>query len=225
MGQAEEGTKMNRWLKLCGVAVAGVLMIGAVSASAASAATTFTLGTTHTTLDGSQLGTDELVVNGGKVTCNEAVYSGTSTEASPHSIAVTPTYSECVAFGFVNSTIDMNGCYYEFTFSATTNAFHIKCPTNPIAITAFNCEVTLLPQTANGGIIYHNEGSGEAMDIEPTLNLTGLTYVQHSKSFPGCSTAGTNGVATSFFHDGKFNAQITLTGTTTPGTQVGITLS
>lgn len=214
---------MNRKLKMLGLVLIGVCAIVGMSASSASATVRWTFIDGHDFAEASQIGTDVLTVGAGTVKCNEATFAGTSAAVSTSELSLAPTYKECTAFGFVNATIDTNGCSYNLTVAAT-NALHINCPANPITITAFNCEVTLPSQTISGGITYHNSGSATTMDVLETEELSGITYIQHSKSFPGCSTAGT-GTATSLFHNGTLSSQKTITATTTSHTHDSITVS
>jgi hypothetical protein len=203
---------MNRKLKALGLALVAVLAMGALSASAASAENFHSESATDTVLKGSQVGTDVFTVNAGTVKCNEATYAGTQSGATATTVKVTPTYSECTAFGFVSTAIDVNGCTYEF--SSDNSNVVIGCATNPITVTAFNCWVTVGSQTTNGGITYTNTGAGASRDVDVTVNISGIHYVQHSKSFPGCSS----GTRT----DGKYTGAATVQGFTTGGAQVGV---
>jgi hypothetical protein len=215
---------MNRKLKALGLSLVAVFALSAMMAVAASAAE-FKSEVSHTSLSGSQLGTDVFTTNAGTVKCNEATYAGTSAEQNSTKASVTPTYTECTAFGFVNTKIDTNGCEYQFT-TGSPNSVHIVCPAGQsIVVTAFNCEVTVPAQTISGGITFDNEGSGKTMDVRVTVSLTGITYIQHSKSFPGCKTEGTAGAgATSLFHDGTYTGEATVTATNTAGEHVSITV-
>ncbi len=230
----EKGTNMNRKLKALGLALVALCAFAAVSATGASANSKFTSESGHTELKGSQIGIDKFKTAAGTVECNEATYTGTSASTETTEQTINPTYSECKAFGFVNAVIDMNGCDYLFTIktegvpAVQKNSIHIVCPAEKvISVTAFNCEVTVPPQTIENGVTYINSGTGgTGMDIETTVHATGLTYIQHSKSFPGCTTnGGTGGLSTSLYHDGTYDGTATLQGKTTAGAAVGITTS
>jgi hypothetical protein len=211
---------MIRNLKALGLALVAILALGALSASAAMAETGFHSDEAHTILKGSQIGTDTFTVNAGTVKCGQATYEGTTDEKTETTVTVTPNYSECVAFGFVNTTIDVNGCTYEF--SSHNNNVVIGCGANPITVTAFNCWVTVGSQTTNGGITYgHTPTAHEVSttgprptDIDVTVNISGIHYTQHSKSFPGCS----NGTRT----DGKYTGAATVQGFNTANEPVDI---
>jgi hypothetical protein len=196
---------MNRKLKLVGFAVAAMMLAMAVSASAAFAGD-FHSEKTDTTLTGSQIGEDVFTVNAGTVRCTEATYSGTSstTSTTETTTKLTPKYSGCTAFGFVSTTIDVNGCQYEFS-GDNTNVNIVNCSTG-IVVTAFNCWVTVKNQNNLNNITYRNSpGEGTSRDYEASFNLNGITYTQASKSFPGCL----NGTFTS----GTYQAITTVRGT------------
>jgi hypothetical protein len=204
---------MNRKLKALGLALAAVMAMAAFASSAYAAE--FHSEATHTEIKGEQEETDVFTTNAGTVKCTTATYVGTTSAATTSEITVTPTYSNCTAFGFVNTPIDTNNCHYTFTSNPTVPpVLHILCPTAPITVTAFNCWVTVGSQTVNSGIEYTNKGAGTTRDVTVDVNISGLTYTQHSKSFPGC----TNGT----FTNGTYVGKATVKGTNTAGTQVGV---
>jgi hypothetical protein len=208
---------MIRKVKALSLAFVAVIAMSALSASAASAEF-FHSEASHTLLDGSQLGTDVFTTNAGTVSCEEATYSGTQSAATVKSITVFPKYSKCTAFGFVSATIDVPaGCGYTFTPTEPNRIHIVGCNTTPITVTAFNCWVTVKDQTPAGTVHYHTGGSGTTHDITVTVNLTGITYTQHNKSFPFCGGgAGT-------FNNGKYTGEATVEGTDTLENHVGIT--
>jgi hypothetical protein len=200
---------MIRKLKTFGLALGAVLALGALSATTAPAAS-FHSEAAHTTLSGSQMvATDDVwTINAGTIRCGYTSYSGTTTAATTETITVTPAYSECTAFGFVNAPIDVNGCTY--TFNAGNDDLIIACPVGKtITVTAFNCHVSVGSQSIASSITYDNAGSGNFREVWPTLNLSGLKYTQVSKSFPGC----TNGA----FTNGTFKGSLDVRGTGTSG--------
>jgi hypothetical protein len=203
---------MNRMLKALAVAIGAVIALAAFSGSVWAAE--FHSEVAHTQISGSQVGTDVFTVNAGTVKCTEAKYSGTQTSGVTSSeIKVTPSYSGCTAFGFVNATVDVNGCPKLFTANLNP-ILHLICFENPITVTAFNCWVKISSQTIGLGITYTNEGAGATRDIKVSENISGITYTQESKSFPGC----TNGT----FTNGTYTGAATYKGANTAGTQVGI---
>jgi len=205
---------MNRKLKGLGLMFVALLALAGFSSSAMAAE--FHSETAHTIISGEQpAGTNDVfTVNAGKVTCNSATYSGTTSAATTSEIEVEPKYSECTAFGFVSTTIDVEGCKYKFTPATSTPQLHIICPAGKtLHVTAFNCWVKIGSQTLSG-ITYDNSGSGTSRDVTATANVSGITYTQESKSFPGC----TNGT----FTNGTYVGAGTVKGANTSGTQVGV---
>ena len=199
---------MTPKLKALGLAFVAVLALGALSATAASAAE-FHSEAAHTILDGSQpVGEDDVwTFNAGTVKCTSATYSGTQSSATTASLSVKPTYSGCTAFGFVNTPVHWE-CVLFFNGSRLVWWFCI------IEVTAFNCTVKVAPQELPNGVTYDNAGSGTSRDITATFNLSGIKYTQESKAFPGC----TNGT----FTNGTYKGSATITGTNTTGSAVGI---
>lgn len=199
---------MKHKLKTAGLTLVALLAMVALQASAASAESFHTEGT-ESVLKGSQVGEDIWTFNAGTVSCQEATYSGSQSVSTSETFKVVPKYTECKAFGFVNTTVDVNGC--TFNFNANNATTFIDCfPNTPMVITAFNCWVTVGQQTIPGsGITYTNTGSGTNRDVDLKFNLGSMSYTQHSKSFPGC----TNGV----FGNGKYTGSATVQATTLGG--------
>jgi hypothetical protein len=210
---------MNRKLKALGLALIAVAAMAAFSVSVASASEFHSAGS-HTALSGTQVGEDKFKVNAGTVTCTSANYSGTQTTATSTSIRVLPSYGGCKAFGFINATIDVNGCEYEFTAGSGSSAgVDIVCPVGKlIVVTAFNCEVTVPAQIPQGQATITNVSNHTTVVVA----LSGITYIQHSKEFPGCNTKGTNNEATTFFHDGTYEGHATVKGFTTEGGEIKV---
>jgi hypothetical protein len=215
---------MNRKLKGLGLMFVALLALAGFSSSAM--ATEFHSETAHTIIKGEQPegSNDVFTVNAGKVTCTSATYAGTTSAVTTPEVTVTPTYTGCTAFGFVNTTIDVpggnvaaganGGCDYRFTPSTASSQLHIICGAGEVInVTAFNCWVTIGSQTT-GGITYTNSGAGTARDVTVNANISGIVYTQHSKSFPGCS----NGT----FSNGTYVGKGTVKGQTTTGAAVGI---
>jgi hypothetical protein len=202
------------------------IVAAAAFSAAAAVAGEFHSEIAHTGITGSQpvAEDDFFTFKAGTVRCERAHYSGTTSSATTSEITVTPTYTLCTAFGFVNTTIDVpsginGGCDYRYTpldFGEQPE-LHIVCGAGEaITITAFNCHVKIGSQTVSSGITYSNNWSsaGWGRDFSAVGNVTGLKYTQESKSFPGC----TNGT----FEDGKYVGSATLEGRTTTTVQVGI---
>ena len=167
---------MKRINKLGLLVVAAMAIAAFVGTSAASAETegrfTFTLGAGQT-LSTSVVKQHVFTVTGSEVKCNKVVYAGTTEGASVASQKVTPTYSECTAFG-LPATITNNKCHIQLT--ATTNhAGHAEahltgegCVITIQAKSIFGeCHVEVTPQTI-GGIHYVNDPTDESVVVQIT---------------------------------------------------------
>jgi len=216
---------MSRNLKALGLALVAVLAMSALTAAGASAeAFQFKAEKTPTTtLSGKQHGAaDVFTTDTGSVSCNEAKYAGTVTGTEVTEVTVTPTYSECTAFGLFNVPIDTNGCQYKFTVLTKVGANYegkvdVVCPAGQvIKVTAPLCTVTVGAQNnVPGTITYTNVGAGATREITVDVNLTGLTYEEHRPLFGICEN---NTVLT---HDGTYVGAGLVTGTN-GGTHSGV---
>ena len=214
---------MTRNLKALGLALVAALAMSAVAASGASA-TPFHFGSDHSDhviLAGTQhAGEDVFTTDAGTVRCNTATYSGTINEAdtATNEVSVTPAYSNCKAFGFINVPIHVNGCQYKFTAITKEGSNYegkvdIVCPGNPISITAPGCEVTVGSQNALGSITYTNVGSGTTREVTVDVNISGIHYYQHDTGITCTTGTKTNGL---------YVGSGLVTGRNAAGTHVGL---
>jgi hypothetical protein len=211
---------MIRNLKVLRLAALAVCALSAFSAASASAAE-FHSSVEHTILDGTQIGNDVFTTNAGTVSCADARYDGTITAKTTKTITgVTPTYSECTAFGFTSVPIDHNECTYDYHTTAVAppapaaNYISITCPTGKvIEVTEPNCTVTVGPQNL-AGVAYTTEGKSPKRDVKVTVNIVGITYTQDGRGFFPC-TAGT-------FTNGTYKGESTVIGRDTTGNQVDV---
>lgn len=229
---------MTRKIKALGLALVAAFAMSAVAASSASASHPFHFGSeeVHTEITGTQhAGEDVFTTNGGTVKCNTATYTATTNATKVTDITVTPHYTSCKAFGFINVPIDMDGCDYTFTTGTleTTaggvedyeGSVHIVCPgtghEHAIRITAPGCEVTVPAQTPTGGkITFTNIGSGTTRQVTVDVALTGIHYTEHEISgFPNCNTETVTET------NGTYNGSALITGKKTTGVQVGISVT
>jgi hypothetical protein len=185
---------MTRKFKTLGVALFAVLALTAVMASAASAAN-YTAGAYPTTGTGeSALGNDTFTTEAGKVECKS--HFSSTLAASSSTLTVTPKYTSCRAFGFLEATVNMNGCDYLFTTPTTPVAdvssanVDVNCSPagNKIIITAATCKVEIGAQTPTGSVAITNDTA--AGDVTVKANVTGIAYTVVTDGF-GCPFAGT----------------------------------
>jgi cysteinyl-tRNA synthetase len=87
----------------------------------------------------------------------------------------------------------------------------------PIIVTGFNCWITFGNQTGLGHVVWSNRAGSVPHDVHDTWTVTGTTYTQHSKSFPGCS----NGT----FNNGKVEGTTTWRAFNTAGVQASLTVT
>lgn len=175
---------MNRKFKTLGLVLAAVFAMSAIGASAASAATTFHANKSPIGVTGTQTTGHVFTTSAGTVTCSTATFTGTTAAATSATQTLTPTYSGCKAFGFINVPIDVNGCGYNFNANGTTQ---LECPAGAsIAITTPGCTTTVGEQHFASGMTYATNGSTPSRDITATTNISGIKYNE-------CGTARENG--------------------------------
>ena len=174
---------MIRNLKTLGLAIVAVLALSAVVASAAGASE-FTAGSYPATATASSAkGNDDFNTEAGSVQCKAHFHVG-SLAAASESVTVTPTYSECQAFGFLSATVHMNGCDYVFY---TNEKVDLACPKEKsVVITAATCTVAIHAQ----GELSTVDLTPKETDVEAKANVTNIKYTVTNDGF-GCPFSGT----------------------------------
>lgn len=213
---------MIRTIKLLALTALAALAVTAVAASAAQAEPTkFTAGSTSGTLTGTQTTKQVFTTKNGKVECTTATQSGTFTAASFTTSTVSPTYSGCTAFGFINATVAVNGCTYTFTGKEnnkevgeeTLATATVNCSgTNKITVSGGGCVTTVGPQGPLNHVKFANNTTKKPDDVDATATLSGITYTAS-----GCFTNGT-------FSDGTLEGDSTIIAKNTTDTQVNLTV-
>jgi hypothetical protein len=185
---------MMRKFKTLGLAMVAVLAMSAVVASAASAQFTANAYPTTGTAT-SALGNDVFTVDGSSVEC-AGHFEGTLKEAST-TLTVTPTYSNCKAFGFASATVAMNGCDYLFhdVGSNTAGQVSVHCPAGKnIVITAGNCVVDVGTQTPPLKTVTYGNAHP---NVTVKANVTGITANVTTDGFL-CPLSGTGHKSSSY---------------------------
>jgi len=174
---------MIRKFKVLGLAMVAVLAMSAVVASAASA-TNFTASSYPTSATASSpIGNDDFKTEAGSVECAAHFHVGPLSKAS-ETVTVNPTYTGCKAFGFLNATVNMNGCDYTFNVNGSVT---VNCPAGKsIIITAGTCETTIGAQGPLNKVDLANSGTG----ISAQATVTGVAYTV-TKDGIGCPFGGT----------------------------------
>jgi hypothetical protein len=193
---------MIRNLKAIGLAVVAVLAISAFVASAASAQST-----THkfTAMDNiypkafhgaNAAGQETFITEAGTVEC-ASTFTGAIASATQH-VVVSPVYSSCKAFGFLNATVTMHDCSYTFqlTTRATSPTVHYQahvnllCPAGKsVTIKAGTCEVLIHPQNNLTTVDIENNAATTDILVRATV-AQALSYTVTADGF-GCPFAGT----------------------------------
>lgn len=214
---------MTRKLKTLGLALMAVFAFGAVSASAASAQNGVLTSDGPVTLVGDEtgeLGANSLTAFGQNTRCPASTYTGhgvlteeDTEKGAEHdyissgagSVTITPHYAECTtssAFGRLGTTVDMNGCDYEFhlgeTVAGQTGTYEIKatviCPKDEhIQLTVFTgshentpiCTSTITEDPAGYDGLHARDTGNNKIDIVGTIE----GVVSHRTGGFGCSDA------------------------------------
>lgn len=204
------------------------LALGAAMASAAPAETPFKFkseGTPTGLTGGQHASSDVFTTDSGAVSCGQVGYTGEQIGTEVTEVSVSPKYSECKAFGFLNIPIVTNGCTYKFT--ATTKIAgtfegkaDIVCPAGKvIEVRSPGCLTTVGPQTGLEKVTFTNIGAGATREITVDLNLTGIKYEEHRPVFSICKN---NTVATT---NGTYAGAALVTGETAAKVHRGIFVS
>jgi len=165
----------------------GVLLLVALSLIAALApsagAIKFSASSYPATLTAeSAKGNDALTTEGGKVECNTHLSGTLSGESETASL--TPTYTECSAFGFVSATVKTTGCTYVLHANGEID---LECTTgNKVVITASTCEVQVSSQTGLKSVHLTN-GAG---NLSAKASVSGIAYTVTKDGFL-CPFSGT----------------------------------
>jgi len=195
-------------LKSLGLTIAAVMAMSAVMASTASATPQFTASAYPATVTGSNTkGSEVLTTEGGKVECDSHFVSH-SLAAASSTLTVTPTYTECTAFG-LGATVNTEGCAYILHATAKdfvtthTHHFDVTCPTGKsIKIIAGGglCRMEIKGQTGLTGVDTHLS----FRSIRTVFTLAGVFYTVTTDSF-GCPFNGTGNKS-----GGEYTGEVTV---------------
>ena len=184
---------MIRKFKTLGIAMVAVLAMSAVVASAASAAN-FTASSYPTAASAtSSAGNDDFKTEAGSVECH-ASFAVAALSGPSETVTVTPTYTGCKAFGFLNATVNMNGCDYTFNVNGHVD---LNCPAGKVVeIVAGTCKVTIAAQTTLKSVALNNSGFGISAkagvgSIAYTVTQDGFGCPFHTTKLPEAKTGAT----------------------------------
>lgn len=190
--------------------IAGLLMSGAIATSSSAAHVTYTCSKYECKATGSAFqGAEKFTTEAGTVECDShfvveevGTLVGTGIQAASTEVTARPTYTNCVAFGFLGASVSMEGCDYVLTatekiaLGVYTHHVNIVCLAGvPIKIVAGTCEALVPAQTGLTRVKTTNIAEGK-VTVQPevanvTLNVT--------KDGIGCPFSGT-GHKTGLYH-------------------------
>ncbi len=178
-----------------------VLAVGAAPAAASK----FKTSVGSAALDGTQIGSHVMEIEGIKVTCTTAEFTGVSDPSGASDTQeVAPNFSGCTSAGWSTVTVQTTGC--RFLFYANTSQVDLKSCTagkkgTGIAVLAkgtfVTCEVEVFNQVSINNVSYGNMMPKTQFTVQ--LNSTNIDYVVQVDSV-GCPL---NGVGTQG-NDGKY---------------------
>ncbi len=198
---------MNRKIKALGLAFIAVVAMSAISASAAQATPKFECSEYPCTATGaSSVGAEKFTTEAGTVECNshflvEEFEKSEDITEPVSTVTVTPTYTNCKAFGFLSATVSVESCDYVFhaTEKVETKVYKhhvdVVCPTGQsIKIVASTCKAEV-PGKA-GLTTVKTTNVGETVTVQPEVTNIPLTVTQDGI---GCPFNGT-GAKTGAYH-------------------------
>jgi hypothetical protein len=184
---------MIRKAKAGGLALLAMFVLGALTASTALAVPQYTASSYPATVTGSNTkGAETITFDGTAQLCDSHFVSG-SLNAATSTLTITPTYSNCESFGFLNATFNMEGCTYVFHATEQVAAdvyrhhMDVACPTGKsIKVESGTCRWEIKPQTDRTTVETTNLAGG-ALTLLWNVSLS-ITVTQDGF---GCSLAGT----------------------------------
>lgn len=184
---------MTRNLKKLGIAFVAALAMCTVGASAAEAAPEFTCSSYPCQLTGSNSkGSEVFTTEAGAMECDSHWLSG-SLFAPTSALAFTASTSNCEAFGYIEATINAEGCTYVLSGTELVSAgvyqhhVNINCPAGKsIKITSGTCKAEIKPQTGLTSVKSTNSGSSIILNWQ----LAGMAYTVTQDGFL-CPFSGT----------------------------------
>lgn len=220
---------------MLGLAVGAVFAMNAMIASAAQAGTfDYRAGEYPAIITAAQIGehtfeVDTVDPNNDAVKCKDSTFTGALSEAEANEgvVRVTPTYTECKAFG-LTATVTTTGCTYTIRPTATITAPHeftglvdLHCESGKfIKVTTATCEIQVTEQTNLAHVILTNDTAVAPAkdDVTLTADVTGIAY-HVTKDGIGCPLTG---VETRV--DGVYKGETTVTAENEASSQVNFTV-
>jgi len=202
---------MIRCLKILGLLVVAALAMSTAIAASASAEVTITCSSYHCKGTGSNTqGNEKFTTEAGSVECDshfvieeDGTLIGTGLQAASTTVTVTPTYTNCKAFGFLGATVTPHSCDYLFhateklALNVYTHHVDVVCRTagDAITITASTCTIDIPAQTGLTKVKTTNLADG-TVTVQPEI---GSITINVTKDGIGCPFSGT-GLKTGSYH-------------------------
>ena len=196
---------MIRKIKVMSLSCVAVLALGAMSASAAQAAS-WTAAKYPVTIKATSAAVSNWTMgNGARVLSCGAKFTGAIGGGATSSLNVTPEYTGCTSTGGLPTTIQMNGCTYTWNVSTlTTGTQTIKCPAGKEimllvyanetkqkeGITA--CEASVAAQGPISGLGFSNQGEKEGRYVAMNESLSLQAYALKGSKLLCGAAAGTS---------------------------------
>jgi hypothetical protein len=188
--------------------VCALLALQAIGISAAQASEYTASAYPSTATSSSVAGSKTFTTPGGTVQCDS--HGQSTLNAASSTATITPTYTNCKAFGFLNATVSMNGCTYvshagaRISLGNYNNSIDVSCPAGQsISITAGTCKLLIPAQTGLKNVETTNLAGG-TVTVRP--NITGITHNVTTDGF-GCPFPGT-GHFTGTYHGDSVSARV-----------------
>jgi len=192
---------MIRKLETLGIAMIAVLAMSALAAPAAEAVPSFTCSAYPCSATGDTVSQPEIfTTEAGTIEC-DGHFEG-SLSAASSTMTFSPSYLNCLGFGFLNASVDAELCTYvlhateQTTFTAWSSHFDISCPfKESIKIVAGTCKAEIKSQTGLTSVRLENAAGSIA--LKP--NVSGISMTVTQDGF-GCPFNGT-GTKTASYHN------------------------
>jgi hypothetical protein len=204
------------------------LVLSALVPAVAQADPAFTAdGFYPATIHGSSaVGNEDFKMEAGSAECETSYHA--ELQGASTTVSLTPTFSNCKAFGFLKATVHPNGCKYILELKEQTAedkysaGFRIACEAGKaIIVTASTCEAEFPTQSGAGSVAIANDtAASPKKDLTFDPEVSGLSYTV-TKDGIGCPFAGLGAKTGATLNA---NNPITLTGQSpsSPETKVGI---
>jgi hypothetical protein len=196
---------VNDTLKFLKGVILVIIIIGAVDASAASAAEFHSGSTSGTTyLTATQIGTNQIDTEGGNIKCSSFTLTGQYTGTTAGSVNLAATYGGCTAYGLTDH-VDMMDCTVLWTTGS--NEQHTSCPISGMTIIPTQggkpvCTVDIFTQTTKMSVS-NVAGSPSDLVITPLSSSIAYTVTYPGGTGTKCGTVGAHS-------DGSYTGSLTV---------------